>query len=234
MTSIFEEWKRPGIMYYNFAQQSSMWLPVAVSAILNFVLILIFGRIFQKVATIMNDLENHRLEAAHERSMIYKNFVFQFINNFFVMFYIAYLRQLQFPQEVFGFPEWFPKIGSPVHCRVSCLGALQMKLLIVFVGKTWALKFVEYGKPLLTNFNRLRKHVQKGNPRPVQTVASKLKNTQQNEQQYRESVRQLTVEEQGQLEEFDGTFEDFQQMVVQVCSHNLCMHYVRFRCVRII
>jgi hypothetical protein len=64
------------------------------------------------------------------------------------MFYIAYLRQNQFPQ-VFGFPEEFPKIGAPVLCRDSCLNDLQIKLLIVFALKTYALKAKEYVIPFL-------------------------------------------------------------------------------------
>jgi hypothetical protein len=55
----------------------------------------------------------------------------------YVQFYIAYLRQIKFP------------VGKAVKCEYSCLDALQIKLFIIFTGKTYGQKVLEYGKPLL-------------------------------------------------------------------------------------
>ena len=57
-------------------------------------------------------------------NLVIKNFMFEFVNNYFVMFYIAYLRHIEFP------------VGVPQKCDKSCLSELQIKLFIVFTGKT--------------------------------------------------------------------------------------------------
>ena len=54
----------------------------------------------------------------------------QFINNYFVLFYIGYLRQLK-----------DPFLGvSEVCAGGSCLGQLQTQLAVVFTAKTFGLQ----------------------------------------------------------------------------------------------
>ena len=61
------------------------------SAALNAMLIVIFGRLYESIAVSMNDWENHRTQTEYDDQLIFKNFVFQFVNNYFILFYIAYL-----------------------------------------------------------------------------------------------------------------------------------------------
>ena len=44
------------------------------------------------VATWLNNFENHRTQIEYEDSMIFKQFVFQFINYYFLLLYIAFLK----------------------------------------------------------------------------------------------------------------------------------------------
>jgi hypothetical protein len=105
-----------------------------ISAATNFVVIQVMGVTYEGVADWLNDLENYRTDTEFNDALIIKNFVFQFVNNYFVLFYIAYLRQIEF-------------MGSKKECNKSCLGELQLQMMIVFTGKTFGLQVVELLKP---------------------------------------------------------------------------------------
>ena len=44
------------------------------------------------IATKLNSFENHRTQIEYEDSMIFKQFVFQFINYYFLFAYISFLK----------------------------------------------------------------------------------------------------------------------------------------------
>ena len=54
------------------------------------------GLIYESIAVWLNDKENHRTDTEYNDGLIIKNFLFQFVNNYFILFYIAYLRQIEF------------------------------------------------------------------------------------------------------------------------------------------
>eukprot|EP01043_Picozoa_sp_COSAG02_P030540 COSAG02_NODE_1953_length_10277_cov_3.865003_2_plen_818_part_00 len=97
-----------------------------LSALLNTVMIVIFGNIYESCALSLTEWENHRTKTEYMDQLILKNFGFQFINNYFVLFYIGYMRQID--TESFG--------GPPVEvteCRSgTCLGQLQTQIVVVF------------------------------------------------------------------------------------------------------
>ena len=68
------------------AQAYATYRVIFMSASLNGFLIGVSGALFQYAAKAMNDWENHRLQNEYDRAMVMKNFVFQFLNNYFVMF----------------------------------------------------------------------------------------------------------------------------------------------------
>jgi hypothetical protein len=64
---------------------------VVIAAFFNLFFLQLFAYIFKKMAVKLNNYENHRLQSSYNRNLIIKLFAFAFINNYFVMFYIAYL-----------------------------------------------------------------------------------------------------------------------------------------------
>ena len=52
----------------------------------------VYGRVWDSVAIWLNTFENHRTQIEYEDSMIMKQFVFQFINYYFLLMYIAFLK----------------------------------------------------------------------------------------------------------------------------------------------
>lgn len=65
---------------------------VAASALLNLFIIVVYGIIYEALAQALTNWENHRTQTQWNDSRILKNFMFQFINNYFVLFYICYFR----------------------------------------------------------------------------------------------------------------------------------------------
>ena len=78
----------------------------------------------------------------------------------------------------------------PVKCDESCMSALQIKIFIVFTGKTYGMKLLEYGKPMLKRC-QCSKGEEEADPEDV--FFSKF----------------------SRLEPAQGTFSDFSQMVIQ-------------------
>jgi hypothetical protein len=100
-----------------------------VSSMLNVLLIVICGAIYEKIAQSMTDWENHRTQLEYDNNLILKNFGFQFVNNYFVLFYIGYMRQID--TQFIGGPD--PAI---TECENgTCLGQVQIQVAAVFTTK---------------------------------------------------------------------------------------------------
>jgi hypothetical protein len=189
------------------------------SAAINFFVIQFMGFAYESVAQYLNFQENYRTETEHNDGLITKNFLFQFVNNYFVLFYIAYLRQIEF-------------MGQKKECDKSCLGELQMQMAIVFIAKTIGLQLVELVKPFVAQhieqtfeMKRQKKLVEAKFEAKVETGEVSLHeqanaNAQQQEE-YRENrsaritkddlVQMGTYEKQTHMVNYEnkGTFDDF-------------------------
>jgi hypothetical protein len=84
----------------------------------------------------LNNLENYRTETAFQDGLITKNFMFQFVNNYFILFYIAYLQQVNRhvaasrPHLCLNLRQIkIDGFGSKA-CPNSCLSDLQMQLFV--------------------------------------------------------------------------------------------------------
>jgi anoctamin-10/anoctamin-7 len=60
---------------------------------INAVQIIVFGVIYEELAAVLNDMENHRTDTVYDDSLITKVFSFQFINSYTTMFYTAFLKE---------------------------------------------------------------------------------------------------------------------------------------------
>ncbi|XP_013111995.1 anoctamin-8 [Stomoxys calcitrans] len=66
-----------------------LYIPVIVQSIL----IAIFSWAYEKLATFLTQLENHRTRLQYERHRVNKLMIFEIVNNFFSLFYIAFVLQ---------------------------------------------------------------------------------------------------------------------------------------------
>ena len=91
-----------------------------------------------------------------------KNFCFQFVNNYFVLFYIGYMREI---------PDPFTEEAHPCETG-SCLPELQTQMIIVFTAKTLGKQIANFLKPFAfstfqlfvanKNLNKLIANAQRG------------------------------------------------------------------------
>lgn len=110
-----------------------------LSSLINLVLIQGGGQVYERLAGFLNEWENHRTETEYTDSLIFKAFGFQFVNNYFTLFYIAFLIHFKI----------FPGMQTGCDGHTSCMGELQWQLFIVFTGKTMMKKVVEVSKPFV-------------------------------------------------------------------------------------
>jgi len=115
-----------------------------VGSMLSAVAIVVFGAIWDTVAEKLTDRELHRTEVDYEDSLITKAFIFQFINNFFLLFYTAFLKSGVFDQACLG---------------NSCMKDLEMQLMVVFAIKQFGMQLVEVGVPALKAHTALKKEM---------------------------------------------------------------------------
>eukprot|EP01052_Picozoa_sp_SAG31_P026523 SAG31_NODE_2409_length_5754_cov_2.321485_2_plen_1028_part_00 len=134
-----------------------------LSSVSNLLIITIFGVVYQTIAGALTEWENHRTRSEFSDATISKNFLFQFINNYFVLFYIAYLRP--FTSDIFAPLAAIIGVdistdgsssggGADINRQVgvSALGELQFQLMIVFTGKTIGARLTEILKPKIIYF----------------------------------------------------------------------------------
>ena len=121
------------------AWQKNKWKWSSAGA--NTILIVIFSNIYEYIAVSMNEWENHRTQTDYDDQLILKNFIFQFVNNYFVLFYIAYMRQI----DLSGLPG-VPDVDS--ECKGgSCLSELSIQVGVVFTTKTLIAQIMEIVMP---------------------------------------------------------------------------------------
>jgi len=81
---------------YLFREWEGEWYQAYVATIvstINAIQIFIFNFIFNLLASILTRFENHKTRTTFERSLITKTFVFQFVNSFNSLFYIAFIKR---------------------------------------------------------------------------------------------------------------------------------------------
>lgn len=91
-----------------------------IVSIVNAVQIQVMNMIYGSIAIALNNFENHRTDTEYEDALISKTFIFQFINSFSPMFYIAFVK---------------PYIPDLDPCMGSCMGELQTSLGTIFMTR---------------------------------------------------------------------------------------------------
>ena len=171
----------------------------AISAIITCLIIVVGGLVFEKIAAGLNSWENHRTPHEHENSLIFKRFSFEFINNFFILFYIGYMSQI---------PD--PFYGLKKECGGSCMADLQLQMLIIFTGKMYGMKAGELLAPFMVHalnkmkvfsqLNKFRKVISKSGiavgQKFIPAAAQKFFEIDAESLEERSAEEQLVVEQQ--------------------------------------
>lgn len=91
-----------------------------ITALINAVQIQVLNAIYTSIAIRLTDYENHRTNTEYEDALIAKTFIFQFVNSFASLFYIAFVK---------------PYIPDLDACVGSCMSELQSSLGTIFLTR---------------------------------------------------------------------------------------------------
>ncbi|KAK3804908.1 MAG: calcium-activated chloride channel-domain-containing protein [Benniella sp.] len=166
-----------------------------VIALMNLVVILILGTVYATLAKILTDNENHRRLTQYEDALIIKRFLFDFVNFYSALVYIAFFK------ESINVAQY---VGRNDTCQNdSCMGELTIQLAIVFVGKQLLNQFQELAVPQLKRlWNAKSELAEKANLKGKY----KSKNMVKPPQWVKDDL----------LPPFDNTmFEEYRELVVQ-------------------
>jgi len=105
-------------------KNQSFALGSIIGSAMNAIQIMIMNVVYQKVALILTEKENHRTETAFEDALISKTFSFQFVNSFMALIYLAFIKQ---PLAIAGgFGE--------TRCYPNCFAELNTSLGTIFIS----------------------------------------------------------------------------------------------------
>lgn len=91
------------------------------ASMLNAIQIQVMNILYGGIAISLNDFENHRTDIQYEDALIAKTFIFQFVNSFAPLFYIAFVK---------------PFIPTLDPCQnLNCLNELQNVLGTIFITR---------------------------------------------------------------------------------------------------
>ncbi|XP_065061401.1 anoctamin-7-like [Rhopilema esculentum] len=124
-------------------------------AFCNLLCILILSRVYEKVALALTHWEMHRTQTEYEDNLTFKVFVFQFVNFYGSIFYIAF-----FKGKLIGYPGNYKKLMGlrQEECGPGgCLIELAQQLVIIMVGKQLIGNIQEIAIPLIKQKLQKRK-----------------------------------------------------------------------------
>ncbi|XP_076812548.1 anoctamin-7-like isoform X1 [Clavelina lepadiformis] len=164
-------------------------------AVINLILIMLMANIYTVVAEILTKWEMHRTQTQYEDSLTFKVFVFQFVNYYSSIFYIAF-----FKGKFVGYPGHYDTtfgIRNDGCGSGGCLIELAQQLLVIMVGKQAINNIEELVVPWL------KKKWQKRKMKRVFLSDGQQNLTKPWEIEYHELV------------EFQGLFHEYLEMVLQ-------------------
>ncbi|XP_070153480.1 anoctamin-4 isoform X2 [Polyergus mexicanus] len=131
------------------------------AALINLVIIMILTRIYHRLAGWMVNLENPRTQTEYEASYTFKIFLFEFVNFYSSLIYIAFFKGRFFvhPGDADARSSEFYRIKTDVCDPAGCLSEVCIQLAIIMVGKQCFNNFVEILSPKLWNWWRKRTQV---------------------------------------------------------------------------
>ncbi|XP_043289044.1 anoctamin-4 isoform X2 [Venturia canescens] len=131
------------------------------AALLNLVMIMLLTRVYNRLALWMTNYENPRTQTEYEDSFTFKIFLFEFVNFYSSLIYIAFFkgRFYAHPGDADARSSEFFRIKTDVCDPAGCLSELCIQLAIIMIGKQCFNNFVEILSPKLWNWWRKRTHV---------------------------------------------------------------------------
>ncbi|KAE9032178.1 hypothetical protein PR003_g10888 [Phytophthora rubi] len=149
-----------GIFIFRIAATSGKWKDIftvngmqlggPAASTVNAIQIMVMNNVYSTVAEKLNRFENHRTDTEYEDHLIGKTFLFQFVNSYASLFYVAFIKT-----SVEGHESCKPE-GH------GCMDELMMSLGIIFILRLTSGNFFEAGLPWIMKKLKFKKTKENG------------------------------------------------------------------------
>ncbi|XP_046815606.1 anoctamin-4 isoform X2 [Vespa crabro] len=182
----------------SFLQKHAKIFTSMTAALINLVIIMILTRIYHRLARWMVNMENPRTQTEYESSYTFKIFLFEFVNFYSSLIYIAFFKGRFFvhPGDQDARSSEFFRIKTDVCDPAGCLSEVCIQLAIIMIGKQCFNNFVEILSPKFLNWWRKR----------TQVAATK-----DHDRQYTSWERDYQLQDPGRL----ALFDEYLEMILQ-------------------
>lgn len=187
---LFDKWK--GKWYENYI--------VPLVSTINAVQIVIFNMIFNFLAFLLTKFENHKTQTAFEKSLIMKTFIFQFVNSFNSLFYIAFIKR-----DEEGCIDEDSKGKLILSKDNTCFRELYAQLRSIFIIAIFK-NIMEIGLPIVFNFINARKK---------QKYYKTLKESDNDKDQLMYRIERNMDRGIYAFKDIDGTYWDYLEIMIQ-------------------
>ncbi|XP_031568344.1 anoctamin-7-like isoform X3 [Actinia tenebrosa] len=162
----------------------------STGAFVNLTIIMILSRVYERVALALTHWEMHRTQTEYEDNLTFKVFVFQFVNFYSSIFYIAF-----FKGKLVGYPGHYRRLFGLRQEECSpggCLMELAQQLVIIMVGKQMINNVQEIAIPMIKGYlKRKKRGTTKGEIKPRWELDYELVENEGLFQEYLEMVLQF-------------------------------------------
>eukprot|EP00004_Rigifila_ramosa_P007079 TRINITY_DN179_c0_g1_i1.p1 TRINITY_DN179_c0_g1~~TRINITY_DN179_c0_g1_i1.p1 ORF type:complete len:754 (+),score=213.52 TRINITY_DN179_c0_g1_i1:323-2263(+) len=160
-----------------------------VGGTLNSISILVLNQVYRNIAGKLTDWENHRTDTEYEDNLITKTFLFQFVNSYISLFYIAFVKQDN------GLPD--------DKCTGSCMQELSSQLISLLITKTVVGQISEVAMPYIMTTIKIAAETKQ-----MSRTAKKAGETGP-------VKKPSNIERQAKMSVYESTFDDYNEMVIQ-------------------
>jgi hypothetical protein len=137
------------------ARKSSGIVSAITASILNLITIILLNILYGKLAVKLTDWENHRKESEYESQLAFKIFLFQFVNSYSALFYVAFFKGQNTGRP--GDYNRFAGFRQDECPEYGCLLELTIQLSIIMVGKQTINNCQEIFIPMIKQYLARRK-----------------------------------------------------------------------------
>jgi len=185
---------------------------IYIAAIINAIQIQVLNVIYGFVSNFLTEYENHKTDTEHENALIAKTFLFRFVNCYNALFYVAFFkrfdRAVKYCKEQWDDPN-DPTLAPFEKIQLqNCLPELRIQLGTIFISMIVVNNFIELFVPFLKG-----KLAQRANSLKPEDAAST-------------TAKKSEPEEEFELEPYESTIPDFDELVVQFGY--VCLFVVAF------
>jgi len=171
------------------------------ASIINSISIIILNIVYFKIATVLNEWENHRTDTEYEDSLIAKTFAFQFVNSYIMLFYIAFFQ---------SWVDLYNDSSLNDACKYpQCVTQVTVQLATVLAMNISIGQFQEVGIPYISSVMKAS-----GDRKRAAAIIDADKSKAE-KKQLAKTLHLSQAEIQGNYGAANGTFGEFNEMVIQ-------------------